>query len=339
MTALRGLERIASAVMASDFQHPEVLEWFDRRTFGPSKPGPFTPDPQLIGELKRERGLRVSVCLPALNEQTTIGDICTSIRSELIERIGLVDELVVVDSGSEDDTVAVARAAGADVHCGADVLPERGHVLGKGEALWKSLAVSNGDLICWCDSDIRNFDPSFLIGLLTPLLIDDDIKMTKGFYRRPLDGDPTGGGRVTELVVRPLLHLLYPQLTGLIQPLSGEYALRREVANELPFFTHYAVDLGLLIDFVERHGLSALAQVDLGIRLHRNQDTLSLGKMSHQIMRGVLHRLDALGRIKLTEDLADSLVQFVVTDNGPAAVRFDQEIIERPAMANILLPT
>jgi glucosyl-3-phosphoglycerate synthase len=331
--------RLLSTVMRSEFQHPEILDWFDRRTFGPSNPGPFMPDPGQLAELKRESGLRVSVCLPALNEQTTIGAMCTRIRVDLMETVNLVDELVVIDSGSEDDTLDVAAAAGAEVHSGRDVMPEVGHVLGKGEALWKSLAVTSGDLICWCDSDIRNFDSGFVVGLLTPLLLDAEIKMSKGFYKRPLDGDPTGGGRVTELVVRPLLHLLYPKLTGLVQPLSGEYALRRDVALELPFFTHYAVDIGLLIDLVERYGLNALAQVDLGVRLHRKQDTLSLGKMSHQIMRGVLHRLDELGRIKLTDDLSDALVQFIPKTNGPLAVRFDQEIIERPAMATYLLQT
>ena len=331
--------RLLSTVMRSEFQHPEILDWFDRRTFGPSNPGPFKPDAGLLAELKREAGLRISVCLPALNEQTTIGDMCTKIRVDLMEGVGLVDELLVVDSGSEDDTMAVARATGAEVHRGAEIMPHMGHVMGKGEAMWKSLAVTSGDLICWCDSDIKNFNSGFVIGLLTPLLLDEDIKMSKGFYRRPLDGDPTGGGRVTELVVRPLLHLLYPKLTGLVQPLSGEYALRRDVALELPFFTHYAVDLGLLIDLVERHGLNALAQVDLGERIHRKQDTLSLGKMSHQIMRSVLHRLDELGRIKLTDDLSDALVQFIPKDSGPVAVRFDQEIIERPAMANFPLQT
>jgi glucosyl-3-phosphoglycerate synthase len=325
--------------MSSEFQHPEILDWFDRRTFGPSNPGPFPADPDLLADVKRKKGLRVSVCLPALNEQTTIGAICDVVRTELMDRSELVDELIVVDSGSQDGTIEAARSAGAEVFRGRDVLPRMGHVLGKGEALWKSLAVTRADLVCWCDSDITNFQSTFVVGLLAPLLIDDDIQMTKGFYRRPLDGDPTGGGRVTELVVRPLLHLLYPRLTGLIQPLSGEYALRRDVALELPFFTHYAVDLGLLIDLVERHGLDALAQVDLGVRVHRNQDTLALGKMSHQIMRAVLHRLDELGRIKLTADLSDALVQFVPRENGPAAVRFDQEIIERPAMAKVLPPS
>ncbi len=205
-----------------------------------------------------------------------------------MERTGLIDELIVVDSGSEDDTITVAAAAGPQVYRGCDVFPQVGHVLGKGEALWKSLAVSSGDLICWCDSDIRNFDPRFIVGLFTPLLIDDEIKMTKGFYRRPLEGDPTGGGRVTELVVRPLLHLLYPTLTGLIGPLSGEYALRRESRSRA----------------------------------------------------SLLHPLRGrLGRIKLTEDLSDALVQFIPKENGPVAVRFDQEIIERPPMANVLLPT
>jgi glucosyl-3-phosphoglycerate synthase len=320
----------------SEFQHPEVLDWFDRRTFGGLHPGPFTTDASRLADLKREKGLRTSVCLPALNEQTTIGEMCRRIRSELMGGDGLVDELIVIDSGSEDDTVAVARAAGAEVHRGSDLLPSMGHVLGKGEALWKSLAVATGDLICWVDSDLRDFDVRFVTSLLMPLLIDDDIKMTKGYYRRPVEGDETGGGRVTELVVRPLLQLLYPPLTGVVQPVSGEYAMRRQIAMEMPFFTHYMVDLGLLVDLVERHGLDSLAQVDLGVRVHRNQDTLSLGKMAHQIMRGTLHRLDQLGRIKLNDDLPASLVQFLPKDNGPVAVRIDQGVIERPPMAGVL---
>lgn len=320
--------------MRSDFQHPQVEDWFNRRTLLGAD-----LDPAALAALKRDQRMLVSVCLPALNEKSTIGAICRSIKQALVEDIGLVDHLIVMDSGSSDETANLARSAGADVVVASEVLAQMGTATGKGEALWKSLAVTDGDIVVWLDSDIRNFDPRFVTRLVAPLLVDESLAMTKGFYERPLESPsglrPTGGGRVTELVVRPLLQLLYPLLAGVIQPLSGEYAIRREIALQIPFFTGYAVDVGLLIDLVQRRGLDALAQVDLGRRVHRNRDTLELGQMAHEIMRAVLTRLDDNGTIEFRRDLPSSFMQFVGSDGGTATSFSVAETMQRPAMATL----
>lgn len=315
----------------------ETHEWLLRRTFGSCR-----LDPYELSELKHRQGRRISVCLPALDEVGTIGHICHAIRTELMDDAGLVDELLVVDCGSADGTQASARAAGAVVHDAAAIRPGGsydGTVSGKGDALWRSLAVMTGDVVVWLDSDVKNFDNAFVTRLVEPLLLDDDIVLTKGFYERPLqrdDGaDATEGARVTELVVRPLLHLFFPALTGLIQPLSGEYALRREVAVRLPFFTRYGVDIGLLIDVAERYGLEAIAQVDLGTRLHAHQDVFALGQMAHQIMATMLWRADELGKLELGQPLADRLTQFLPTEEGWQSATTEVGVEQRPAMDGV----
>ena len=232
---------------------PDVEEWFRRRTIAAA---PF--EVADLAAAKAASGLHVTVCLPALDEAATIAPICGCIQSELVST-GVVDELLVLDSGSTDGTPAVAEQAGAVVHPASSVeagVAVADGCLGKGEAMWKSLAVASGDILVWIDSDITSFTSSFVTGLLGPLIADPTLMMTKAFYERPLvtpDGrtDPRGG-RVTELVARPLLRLLCPRLSAVIQPLAGEYALRREAAIELPFITGYGVDAGLLIDFVDR---------------------------------------------------------------------------------------
>ncbi len=232
----------------------------------------------------------ITVALPAKDEATTIEAILTTIRKELMGPVGLVDELIVIDDHSTDDTAAVARQAGADVYPAGEILPRYGPGHGKGEALWKSLYVSTGDIICWCDADIRNYDNRFILGLLGPLLTDSSIEFAKGFYRRPLRDDGEGGGRVTELVARPLISSLFPHLGPLIQPLAGEFAGRRTVLEQVPFSRGYAVDLALLIDLTERFGIDAIAQVDLGTRIHRNRPLRELGPQSAAITNMVLRR-------------------------------------------------
>jgi glucosyl-3-phosphoglycerate synthase len=242
-----------------------------------------------------------------------------------------------VDSGSADRTEEVASSAGATVYSAGEVLPHLPSRSGKGEALWKSLAVIRADIVVWLDSDVTNFDPAFVTKLIAPLLLDDNLVYTKGFYDRPIDEHgSTTGGRVTELVVRPLLHLLYPELTGLIQPLSGEYAGRREALMQVPFFTGYAVEVGLLIDLVERFGLDSMAQVDLGERRHRNRDTLALGRMSHEILAAMLLRLRDAGRIDFPAELPDTLVQFVSGVAGPMPQASRGGAAQRPPMADML---
>ena len=220
----------------------------------------------------------VSVCIPARNEEATVGAIVTTIRSTLVDHLGLVDEVVVVDDHSTDGTGALAAAAGATVVGAADVLPEHGKGHGKGEALWKSLYASTGDIVIWCDADVRDFHPRFITGLLGPLLVEPSIGFVKGFYQRPVDGQARGGGRVTELVARPLLTMAFPHLAGVIQPLSGEYGGRRRVLEQVPFVEGYGVDIGLLIDISGRFGVGAIAQVDLGERVHRNRPEMSMSR-------------------------------------------------------------
>jgi glucosyl-3-phosphoglycerate synthase len=312
---------------------PEIASWFRRQT----RREPSTDAPALAA-LKGSAGVSVTVCLPALDEAATIGGICEEIASQR-GRGGLVDELVVIDSGSRDDTLDIARAAGASVHRAEDIVPEYGPSLGKGDALWRSLAVTSGDVIVWLDSDVRNFTLDFVTSLLAPLLEDRSVLFAKAFYDRPLargDGfESTGGARVTELVARPLLNLLFPELAGFIQPLSGEYAVRRTAVVELPLFTGYAVDAGLLIDAVGRYGLDAFVQVDLGTRVHRNQDVFALGRMSYEILQAILRRADDLGRVKLAEEPGRELLQFLPGNEGPTPHVFRPFVVERPPMGSV----
>ena len=265
----------------------------------------------------------VSVCLPARDEAATIAPIIEAIRGELVERHPVIDEVIVIDDHSTDGTARLAEDAGASVIDASAVLPEFGEGHGKGEALWKSVFASTGDVIAWCDSDIRDFDVHFIVGLLGPLLADPDVAFVKGHYERPLvDGGP-GGGRVTELVARPLLSLLFPHLAGTIQPLSGEYAGRRNLLERLPFVRGYGVDLGLLIDVAATVGTGAIAQVDLGTRLHRNR---SLDQLSPQAMAVLQTALVRAGRQGLDDQTA-----LVRPSQAPVTV----DVGERPAPVTV----
>ncbi len=257
-----------------------VIRSYDRSAF----------DPLRLARAKR--ATTVSVCLPARDEAATVGHIVGTICTELVRRIGLVDEVVVIDDGSSDETAAVAAAAGARVEPAADVLSEFRPSGGKGDALWRSLHVANGDIVVWCDADITNFHPDFIVGLLGPLLTNGDVGFVKGYYERPGTSAGEVGGRVTELVARPLISLLFPDLAPIVQPLSGEYGGRRHVLETLAFVTGYGVDLGLLIDVTARFGPGALAQVDLGTRLHRNRPLDDLGPMALEVMQAVFARAD-----------------------------------------------
>lgn len=232
----------------------------------------------------------VSVCIPARNEETTVGAIVATIHRQLVEGLGLVDEIVVVDDHSSDRTASEATEAGARVVAAEAVLPDHGRGHGKGEALWKSLYASSGDVVVWCDADVQDFSPRFVTGLLGPLLTDPGLAFVKGFYERPVDGHVRGGGRVTELVARPVLTLLFPDLAGVVQPLSGEYGGRRDVLEQLPFVEGYGVDIAMLIDIAERFGVERLAQVDLGQRVHRNRPLHELSPMAAQVLQAALRR-------------------------------------------------
>jgi glucosyl-3-phosphoglycerate synthase len=304
----------------------DVSHWLTQRTY---RAASFSADCLL--ESKQRSGSGVSVVLPALDEERTVGAIVEVIRRAFVDDLPLVDELVVVDSGSTDRTASVAAAAGARVVHVDDVLPEHGHVPGKGEALWKSLFVTEGDLLVFLDSDVQGFDPCFVVGLLGPLLTDPTVGYVKGLYDRPLataDGlVASGGGRVTELTARPLLGALWPHLSGFVQPLSGEYAGRRRLLERVPFVSHYGVELGLLIDLAELAGIDALAQVDLGIRRHRHQTDAALGRMAGQILQTALARCPSL------QVVGDELIQFVRSGDAVESVAWDVGISERPPMS------
>lgn len=276
-------------------------KWFKERTYF-SSDFKFLPE---LEKLKRQQNLTVSICLPTLNVEETVERIVTVIREEFIKKTSLVDQLMIVDGNSTDRTIERAREAGAEVYLQDEILPQAGKRGGKGEALWKSLAVARGDLIIWLDSDVSNFKPHFVYGLLGPLLLNQEIVLVKGFYRRPIKRgnqiEKEGGGRVTEILVRPWLNLFYPQLSMIIQPLSGEYGGRKEILKSLPFFTGYAVEIGLLIEVWRQFGLSGLAQVDLGERIHKNKPTTELGKMSFSILQALFTLL--LEEKRVTKDL------------------------------------
>ncbi len=235
------------------------------------------------------RPLSVSVVLPARNEEPTVGPIVATLHDRLVEEFPLIDELLVIDDGSTDATAALAAEAGAKVVAAESILPTHGSG-GKGEALWKSLRASRGDIVVWCDADIRNFGERFVLGVIGPLLTRPDIGFVKGFYRRPLSADGEGGGRVTELVARPLIANLFAELGHMVQPLSGEFGGRRQFLEAVPFHRGYAVDLGLLIDLSRRFGPASIGQVDLGTRVHRNRPLRELGPQAAAITAMALER-------------------------------------------------
>lgn len=279
----------------------EVDSWLRRRSWTAAD----RSLPQLLAA-KRAAGPRgtVSVVLPALNEESTVGAIVSVIREELMtDETPLVDELVVLDSGSTDRTAETAAAAGAKVVHRDEVLPRLPALPGKGEVLWRSLLATTGELVCFVDADLRGFESRFVSGIVGPLLTDPGLHLVKAMYDRPMGDDPAGGGRVTELVARPLLNLHWPRLAGFVQPLGGEYAARRTLLEQLPFPVGYGVELGLLIDALDTVGLDALAQVDVGVRRHRHQDGQALGRMAATIQRTAQLRLPGapLARAEITQ--------------------------------------
>jgi glucosyl-3-phosphoglycerate synthase len=312
-----------------------VDKWFAENTYVADE----FADLERLAELKARRGVSVSLALPSLNEEATVGKVLRTVRRTLVERRRLLDEIVLIDSRSTDRTRQIAAELGIPVFIHQELLPDLGPRSGKGEALWKSLLVTRGDIVLWIDTDIVNIHPRFVYGILGPLLADPRVQFVKGFYRRPLRvGDRMqagGGGRVTELTARPLLNLFYPELSGVVQPLSGEYGGRRSALEQLPFYSGYGVESGLLIDVFERFGLSAIAQVDLLERIHHNQPLEALSKMSFAIIQAVVHKLERRYARPFLEDVNRTMKLIRYQEGG---YFLDVEEIaegERPPMIDV----
>jgi glucosyl-3-phosphoglycerate synthase len=239
--------------------------------------------------------MKISLCFPTLNEEKTIGQSIVLMKGELQDRYPLIDEIVVVDSGSNDKTLSIAAKFGAKTYAASDYLQEEGSYKGKGENLWKALYLLEGDIIVFVDADIANIHPRFAYGLIGPILHDPAIQFVKAFYNRPFKNSagvsPSGGGRVTEILIRPLFSQFFPELSGMIQPLSGEYAGYRSLFEQINFPIGYGVETGMLIDIVQKWGLPAMAQVNLDSRIHRNQSITSLGRMSFGVLQTLWDRL------------------------------------------------
>jgi glucosyl-3-phosphoglycerate synthase len=312
-----------------------VDRWFGENTYHAAE---FS-DLGVLVAAKRKQNLRVSLALPALDEEETVGNVIQTIQTTLRHQVPLLDEIVLVDSASSDRTREIARALDIPVYIHQEVLPQLGARSGKGEALWKSLYLTTGDILIWIDTDIANIHPRFVYGLLGPLITHPEIQFAKGFYRRPLKVDSGfqagGGGRVTELTARPLLNLFFPELSGLIQPLSGEYGGRRSALEQMPFSSGYGVEIGLAIDIFEKFGLGAIAQVDLEERIHHNQPLESLSKMSFAIIQTVIRRIERRYGTRLLEDVNKTMKMIRY---GQRRLLLDVEEIaelERPPMLEI----
>ncbi len=310
--------------------------WLEKNTFHYSD---FKNLNRLVDE-KVKKNLKISLCLPTLNEEKTIAKEIIIMRSELMSRYPLLDEIVVVDSGSTDKTRDIAREFGADVYEADDILPRLEKFKGKGENLWKALYITKGDIIVYLDADIKNIHHRFAYGLIGPLLLYDHIKFAKAFYDRPISIGknkirPTGGGRVTELVIRPLFSLFFPDLTQLIQPLSGEYAGYREIFEQIPFPIGYGVETSMNIDIYQKWSLDVMAQVDLDRRIHSNQDTKALGRMSFAILKTFINRKIKLGLIELNEDMFDEMIQYNLIDDMYVPEKLKLVCHERPPMIEI----
>jgi glucosyl-3-phosphoglycerate synthase len=310
-------------------------KWLAEQTFHHSN---FWDIKWLVEEKERQ-GLTISLCLPTLNEEKTIGQEIVILKAELADRYPLLDEIAVIDSGSNDRTLEIAASFGADVYNAAECLPECGNYRGKGENLWKALYLLKGDIIVYVDTDIKNIHPRFVYGLVGPLIKSPDIHYVKAFYDRPLafsDGlRPTGGGRVTEILIRPLFSLFYPELAGILQPLSGEYAGRRSILEQIPYPVGYGVETAMLIDIYERLGLSAFAQTDLDRRIHRNQETIALGRMAFGLLRTFMKRLKREDLVDFHEELPSVMRQFEVEEGNYRQVEYNIEEVERQPMIEV----
>jgi len=313
----------------------EINDWIRENTYHHS----IFADLKKMVERKEASRLTISLCIPTLNEEKTIGKEVVIFKSELMSRYPLLDEIAIVDSGSDDRTLEVASSFGADTYLSAEILPEEGSRMGKGENLWKAIHQLKGDIIVYIDADIKNIHPRFVYGLIGPLILRPEVSYVKAFYDRPLAFSdsirPSGGGRVTEILTRPLFSLFFPELTAIIQPLSGEYAVRRDILETISFPVGYGVETSHLIDVYQKHGMKAFAQTDLDQRVHRNQETRDLGKMSFGIIQTFLRRLLKYGIIHSDNDYPTVLRQFQAHDDLYETIEWDIPEHERPPMITI----
>jgi glucosyl-3-phosphoglycerate synthase len=325
------------------FAPATAREWFEKRSYSHEE---FS-DVEELARRKRELDVTVSLVLPGRNVADTVGEIVDEIRT-LNEEAPLVEQILVVDADSADGTAEVARDHGAEVYSENELLSHYGGAHGKGDAMWRSLSVARGDLVMFADSDTKDFKPQFVYGTLGPILSVPGVRFVKGAFRRPFKSHESieldGGGRVTELTTKPLFNLFYPELTGFVQPLAGEFVADKELFSSIPFLTGYAVETGIMIDVLKKVGLGAMAQVDLGTRQNRHQPLFDLGRMSYSVLRTVARRLRQDGRLQQVRDpsLPDSLFQFsdylhaVATPEGLKLREHVEELVERPPMAEIL---
>ena len=321
----------------------DATEWFKNRSYEYMQ---FS-DLETLGRRKRERGLSVSLVLPCRNVAGTVGGIIDEIHA-VNERAPLVDEVLAVDADSSDGTAEVAANHGARVYSENELMSYHGAAHGKGDAMWRALSVAGGDLVMYADADTRDFKPQFIYGVLGPILEVPQIRYVKAAYRRPFkkgeNTEPDGGGRVTELSTKPLFNLFYPELTGFVQPLAGEFVADRELFRSIPFLTGYAVETGIMIDVLKRVGLGAMAQVDLGTRQNRHQTLRDLSRMSYAVLRAVARRLREDGRLNQARDpgLPDQLFQLsdyqhaVATPEGLQLQEYVEELVERPPINEVL---
>lgn len=300
--------------LASDAK--SIEPWILRNTFSL---GEFADIDRLV-QAKREQHVSLSLVLPALNEEKTVGQVIDAFKGPLMDRKPLLDEIILMDSDSTDGTRSIAEARGIPVYIHQKVRPDLGAYAGKGEAMWKALFVASGDILIFVDTDLTNPSPAFVTGLVGPLLADARLNFVKGFYRRPVrvvnDFVEVGGGRVTELTARPLLNLWYPELGGLFQPLAGTIAARAGILRELRFLTGYGVEIGNLIEYVHRWGVDGLAQSELGEILHRNQPLEALSKMSFQVLEAFFRLSNGLLAPGTTDRMNDVLRQPFLSETG-----------------------
>lgn len=325
----------------------DAADWFKHRSYDH---GQFS-DVGELGRRKREQELTVTLVLPCRNVADTVGgiiDTILAVNDRAPVGAPLVDQILAVDADSEDGTLEVAARHGAEAYSENELLSHYGGAHGKGDAMWRSLSVARGDLVMYADADTRDFEPQFVYGTLGPIICVPQVRFVKGAFRRPFKSHESveldGGGRVTELTTKPLFNLFYPELTGFVQPLAGEFVADRELFCSIPFLTGYAVETGIMIDVFRKVGLGAMAQTDLGTRQNRHQHLHDLSRMSYSVVRAVARRLRQDGRLDQARDpnLPDQLFQFsdyrhaVATPEGLKLQEYVEELVERPPINDAL---